>query len=151
MPRIREPGTSTIDVVLVYGDATRRAYKSYPFTRIHHVMALANAIFRDSGTNIRLRTVGMIEVEFNELGLLDDVHEVMEPLGADLLLRFYAPVAYGPCGVGLSGCAGVGSSANRGLWRFAFASVRDRISASFASHELGHVMGLAPCAHSVAA
>ena len=137
------PGISTIDVAVVFSTATLWLYNGNPFTRIHHLMTLANAIYRDSGTNIRFRTVGMVEVEFNENGRLDDDNEVMEPLGADLLLHFHGPQDYGPCGGGGQGCAGVGSSGNRGFWQFRFASIPGRTAASIAAHELGHALGLA--------
>ena len=137
------PGMSTIDVAVAFSTPTRRLYNGDPFTRIHHLMTLANAVYRGNDTNIRFRTVGMVEVEFNENGRLDDDNDVMEPLGADLLLQFHGPQDYGPCGGGRQGCGFVGSSGNRGFWHPALASIPDRTSATIAAHELGHVLGLA--------
>ena len=55
------PGTSTIDVLALYNGGFRDRFDGYPETRAHHLMVLANAMYVDSRTNVRLRTVGMSE------------------------------------------------------------------------------------------
>ena len=62
------PGVSTIDIVAMYNAGVREALDGYPYTRIHHVMAVTNAAFADSGTNLRMRMVGAVEVELNASG-----------------------------------------------------------------------------------
>ena len=138
------PGISTIDIVVWYDDRTRNAYKRSPFTRLHHVMVLTNAIFSDGGTNIRLRTVGMTEVEYDEDGTVGDVDEAMGLLGADLSLQIHASSeSRWPCPSFAGGCGVVGDSRRRGNWHYGLAAMLDGASATVAAHELGHVMGLA--------
>ena len=132
------PGVSTIDVLVLYDEPLPDYYDDYPFTRLHHVMVLANMAYADSGTNIRLRTVAMREVE--ELGLELNYEEMMEPVGADLMLGVWAD-DFNPCGR-FAGCAALGSAFNRGFWRYQPALVSHRAGALTAAHELGHVMGL---------
>ena len=137
------PGTSTIDIVVWYDEGTRHAYNQNPFTRLHHLMVLTNAILSDGGTNIRLRTVGMMEVEYNEDGFVDDPDALMRLTGADLSLQIHASDEdrY-PCGPGFA-CADIGSFRSRGNWRYGYAAQTIRSPGSVAAHELGHVMGLA--------
>ncbi len=136
------PGTSTVDVVALYGGAYRDAHDGDPFTRLHHLLTLTRAIFADSGTNMRLRTVGMLEVDWDERGELQNVGELMDGVGADLSLAFYADAEKNPCG-GAPGCAFVGSLIDRGLWSYEDARILDSAGAVTAAHELGHVAGLA--------
>ena len=137
------PGMSTIDVVTFYDEGTRRAYNGFPFTRIHHAMAVANAAFDDSGANIRLRTVAMHEVEYNDQGLVDDIDGVMDASGADLSVQIHnARESRWPCPSEAFGCASLGSSQDRGRWRYGYAALVNESSIYITTHELGHVMGL---------
>ena len=53
------PGETAIDVLALYTADFREKEAGYPMTRILHVMNVSSALFEDSGTNLRLRTVGM--------------------------------------------------------------------------------------------
>ena len=141
------PGESTVDVLALYNDGFRTALDGYPFTQIHHVMALTDALFRDSGINLRMRMVGVQEVELDGAGLpyRDVVLDQMERHGADLAFRLHMGGNMG-CSAGVGGCAVVGGTLSRGYWRgeVVHQSVcRGTSTALCAAHELGHNLGLA--------
>ena len=138
------PGLSSIDVLALFDDRVYAAYGSDPYTRIHHLMTLTRARFTDSGTNIRLRTVGIRHTEWNARGLSDELDALMEAHGADMAVQFHAAVGSGsPCPATTGGCAPIGSAANRGLWAPVWAAVAASTGADTVAHELGHVLGLA--------
>ena len=137
------PGRSNIDVLALFDDRVYAAYGQDPYTRIHHLMTLTRARFADSGTNIRLRTVGIQRTQWNALGLSDDIDTFMAAHGADMAVQFHAaPEAGWPCR-NLEGCAPIGSAANRGLWTPAWAAVAASAGADTVAHQLGHALGLA--------
>ena len=135
---------STIDVLAVYSAGFRAHYGGYPETRIHHVMTVTGALFADSGTNIRLRTVGMSEVALDEGGrpVWADRQDLRERHGADLSLMFQGCEVSDVCR--RSGWASVGGGHFGGYWD------GDRLQATVvwsagaltAAHELGHNLGL---------
>ena len=135
------PGSSTVDVLALYTAAFREAESGYPYTRLLHALTVSSALLEDSGTNIRLRVVGMSEVELDENARAiprDELDGLMDAHGADLSVEFGA---VGNCPSGSAGCAQLGAS--RGVrWTEARAWVRGP-SALTTAHELGHVMGLA--------
>ena len=138
------PGLSSIDVLALFDDRLYAAYGSDPYTRIHHLMALTNARFRDSGTNIRLRTVGMRHTEWNRRGLSSEADTLMAAHGADMVVQFHATTRSGsPCSPSTEGCAPIGSVANRGLWTPVWAAVAGSTGADTVAHQLGHALGLA--------
>ena len=142
-PDSRPDTASTVDVLALFNDGFRDAFGRDPYTRIHHLMVLANSMFVDSGTNIRLRTVGMREVELQGNRPSDDDHDqLMDRHGADVSVRFHI----GPnrlC-AGLAGCAPIGGWIQRGYWPGVHqgAYVGGWADATTVAHELGHVMGL---------
>lgn len=132
------PGRSTIDVLALYTAAFRENEDGYPYTRLLHAISVASAMLEDSKTNIRLRMVGMSEVELGEDGWAkqEQRQELMDSHGADLSVQ-YGPV--GPCTSG--GCANLGAWrtshwTDEQVWDGGVTSVRTTV------HELGHVMGL---------
>ena len=141
------PGASTVDVLALYNDGFQEALDGYPFTRIHHVMALTRAMFLDSDTNLRMRMVGTQEVELGPTGAPspEDVGKHLDRHGADLAFRFHLG---GPNGcvnpeVG-AGCAILGGAGLRGYWRGDVKAVcTGTHTALCAAHELGHNLGLA--------
>ena len=132
------PGETEIDVLALYDDEFAVGEANYPYTRLAHVMSVADTLFEDNATGIRLRTVGMSEVAVADDGWTQGERreELMDAHGADLTVQF-SPM--GPCSTG--GCAFVGATSNT-LWLDAQAWVGNA-SVLTTVHELGHAMGLA--------
>ena len=142
------PGESTIDLLALYNSGFREALDGYPYTRMHHVVALTSAVFRDSGTNLRFRMVGAREVALGDTGAPDpgEVSELLDRHGADLSFRFHMGQAEMGCPPGAGGCALLGGAVKRGLLpasQFLRSVCRGTNSALCAAHELGHNLGLA--------
>ena len=137
-----KPGDTVIDVLALFSKAALAAYGDYPSARIHHLMTVTKVIFADSGTNIRLRTVGMLEVKTEVSRWGDDTVELAEQAGADLNVRFFVPGFERGC-TG-AGCVNATGGAWRGAWleRDARSMVSFEASALTVAHELGHNMGL---------
>ena len=132
------PGESVVDVLALYTKEFADAESGYPYTRALHVLAVSSAQLEDSGTGIRLRTIGMSEVELGESGwaVEESRQELMDSHGADLSIQF-SPT--GPCSA--AGCAQVGA---RGSSRWLDAQSWDGGASVWVTvHELGHAMGLA--------
>ena len=133
-----KPGDSVIDVLALYTAEFRDSEEGYPYTPLLHAISVGSMLFEDSGANLRLRMVGMAEVELEDSGWArsDQRQALMDDHGADLSVQ-YSPT--GPCASG--GCADVGA------WRtsrWSDAPAWDAGGSVFVSvHELGHAMGLA--------
>ena len=136
------PGESTIDVLAMYYPSFADLYHGDATTRIRHVMTLANSFYQDSGTGVRFRLVGMVEVEEGnrdqELRL-----DLAEKHGADLTILFRPLVpGYTRCGFGTL----TGRNANGALALPASytpsAGVYGNCGGFVAAHEIGHMMGL---------
>ncbi len=132
------PGETVVDVLALYTAEHAAAESGYPYTRILHKVSVASAIFEDSATAIRLRLVGMSEVELdaNEEASKEVREEPMASHGADV------SVLFSPTHLGYKN----GGHALRGFRRTTLYS--DGLawdggtSATGVTHELGHVMGL---------
>ena len=143
-------GPTTIDVLALYDEGVIRRHGGAALAYFHHVLAVADAIFVDSGTNIRVRGVGASLVERSQESVwLPDIaglDEQTELAGSDLTLQFYVgsleTAEFSPC-PGSGGCADVGGARTRGHWRPARAALSTGSSPLFGTHELGHAMGLA--------
>ena len=135
------PGESAVDIIALYTAEFWEAEEGYPYTRILHHLNVVGAKFEDNDTNVRLRLVGMSEVEQSDYGwaVEEDRDELMESHGADMSIQF-SRRGPGSC-TGLGGCAQVGAS-RRSLWKDAQSFV-NVYSTTVTAHELGHAMGLA--------
>ena len=152
-----KPGHSTIDVLALFSDGFADLYDGDPDTRIHHVITVADGIYRNSGTGVRLRLVGIERTTVNDEGnnsatVLDRLREspaierLREQRGADLVIMFSPkPPGSQVCGRanlgGFHGGAGtrgdMSHSANN-----AFSVVYGDCGGSTAAHEIGHNLGL---------
>ena len=144
----RPRGASTIDVLALYNDGFGEWLGGYPQTRIHHVMTLTRAMFADSATNVRLRTVGMAEIALGEGGSppVEDLQGLKDLHGADMSLRFHAGETALDCPSGAGGCASLLGAFSSGFWQpqaDSYARMLGTASAHTAAHELGHLFGLA--------
>ena len=140
------PGASEVDVLWLY-QGSLAAPDAVP--EYHHAAIVANTMYVDSGTNLRLRSVGFVAVDdgdIEEHGSIREDHlkALMDRHGADLHSFWYnnQDGIKDPCLVGVNGCAGVGDREKRGGWRPTPCRTAS-LSPTTIAHELGHVMGLA--------
>ena len=140
------PGVSTVDVLWAYQSSvgTEAFLAEY-----QHAATVANTLFVDSGTNIELRSAGLVEIKDDEIDesgwvKLRRAEELLDRHGADLMLLAYDEwdQVPDPCPPNVGGCAMVGDLRRRGLYEALQSSVTGAYPNSIA-HELGHVMGLA--------
>lgn len=142
------PGGSTVDVVALYSPGFPALYDGDPTTRIQHLFALANNIFSESGVSLRLRLVGMVEVQVDEevegaRPSRTDLTAEADRHGADIAVVFRPVIA----NLGACGWAYLGGYRQRGRFSFAqqgknIATVFGNCSAAVLAHEIGHVLGL---------
>ena len=156
------PGASTVDVLWLYQASLGAAD---PVPEYHHAAAVANAMFMDSGTNLRLRSVGFVAVGKDNIGshgVVEKEHldKLMDRHGADLHNFWYdsGDEITDPCPPNAGGCAALGDSGTlvrtgpgyyyapfpaRGVWRSGGASYTSVPGPFLIAHELGHVLRLA--------
>ena len=133
------PPETTIDVLGMYLPTVEEWYGGDPTTRLRHVVNLASIIFKDSGTGVKLRLVGMLAVEEEDFDDYEFVDKLAQEYGADMGLLFWEPLG------GLCGWAPVGGfNTNGALWFFGvpLANVSAPCGAGTTAHEIGHVLGL---------
>ncbi len=148
------PGPSTLDVLTLYTPGFAELYDTDPETRIRHVMALANDIYRDGGSDVRLRVVEVVEHDIQVAGraskdLLGElaqsrvVDRLRDAHGADLVTLFSPLPRRGGLAV-TCGAAYVVGVRTRGVLSsdFAYSIVFGDCSGATAAHEIGHNLGL---------
>ena len=133
------PPETTIDVLGMYLPTVVEWYGGDPTTRLRHVVNLASIIFKDSGTGVKLRLVGMLAVEEEDFDDYEFVDKLAQEYGADMGLLFWEPLG------GLCGWAPVGGFNTNGALSFSgapLANVSAPCGAGTTAHEIGHVLGL---------
>ena len=136
------PGETEIDLLALYTDDFAELEAGYPHTLLLHAMNVTRTAFEDSATNIRLRMVGMSEVELGDSDWVDPERrrELMDNHGADLAVLF-SPT--GGCSAFAGGCVR-GGPRRTSYWSDALAWANLHTGTILVvAHELGHVMGLA--------
>ena len=143
------PGPVEVDVLAIHNRGFAELYDDDPYTRIRHVMAVANEIHRDSGTGVVLRLVGFEEAEVaddeDESSIVDAAHaeQLRVEYAADLVVMFRSNVAH-PTTCGLAGIGGFRARGHVSLDENAatYATVFGACGGTVAAHEIGHLMGL---------
>lgn len=152
------PGTSTIDLLVLYSAGVAAAHNGDALARIEHLVAVSNQIYQDSGVDIQVRLVlaeqrnldesigntELINQMFSQTGAFADLQALKEAVGADIAIAM-RPMRAGDTNCGIANLGAVGfdgdfssvvhaERANSAL----YSDCRDRTT----SHELGHIMGL---------
>ncbi len=133
------PAETTIDVLGMYVPSVVELYGGDPTTRLGHVVNLASIIFKDSGTGVKLRLVGMLAVEEEDFDDIEFVDKMAREYGADMGLLFWKSRG------SVCGWAPVGGFNTNGAISFfgvPLANVVAPCGAGITAHEIGHVMGL---------
>ena len=143
------PGPVEVDVLAIHNRGFAELYDQDPYTRIRHVMTVANEAYRNSETGISLRLVGFAQAEVED----DDDEgsrvdgELVEHLrtehGADLTVMFRPAVAGG----GTCGWAGLSGYGARGYVSLeengaTYSTVFGDCGGATTAHEIGHLLGL---------
>ena len=141
-------GASTIDLLTLYSQGFPDLFDGDPTTRIQHVVTIANVIFEDSGLAIRLRPVGMAQLELDERDEFSypeawALNEQVQRHGSDLTALF-RPTAQNE---DLGGWSYLGGFGERGRLSREEAmrnvsTVMGISSGRTLAHELGHALGL---------
>ncbi len=152
---------TTIDLLMLYTPEMAQAYGNDLEVRLEYIVAVANQAYSDSKINLKLRIVGMIEVDYdndnniytalqdltNGAGAFSNVPQLRNKYGADLVTfvrKFKSNKSY--CGLAWL-LQSLNSSANQG---YGFSVIEDGSDNGYychnstLAHELGHNMG---CAH----
>ena len=133
------PPETTLDILGLYFPDVAELYGGDPTTRLRHVLNLASIIYRDSGTGVKLRLVGMLEVQEDKLDEDQFLDGLAEQYGADMAVLFWKSRP------GFCGWAPLGGWGANGIISFPqlpVANVVVRCGAGTTAHEIGHVMGL---------
>lgn len=144
-----KPGAVRIDVLAIHNRGFSELYEWDPYTRIRHVMTVANEAYRSSNTGIRLRLVGFVELEVeddeDEFSRVDQelAERLREEHGADVVVMFRPTAAGG----GTCGWAGFGGWGSRGYIALGengatYATVFGNCGGATTAHEIGHLLGL---------
>ena len=143
---------SVIEVAVFYTPAARSQAggTAQMKARIDHMVAATNTAYRDGGVNQRIQAVAVEEVAYTEGtsdtdlgrlhdpgdGYMDEVHDVRDRLGADIVLLIRRANA------GTVSRAYLMTPVSLGHASFAFGVVANIGGARHFAHELGHIMGL---------
>ena len=151
-------GSSVVDVMILYNQAADDLYNNDAATRINHMVAVSNQIYKDSGANLSLRLVHTQKVNY-EAGydtetaithLTDQSHPAFadlpalrEQYGADLVVLMRPNSDDGYCGLAWIGGSGTnGDFSNPQEKNYGFSHVSIDCGTYVLAHELGHNMGL---------
>ena len=133
------PAETTLDVLGLYFPSVAELYGGDPTTRLRHVLNLASIIFQDSGTGVKLRLVGMREVQEDALDDYEFIDGLAEQHGADMAVLFWDFLG------SICGRAPLGGLHSNGVVSFSQVPVANVVApcgAGTTAHEIGHVMGL---------
>lgn len=130
------PGKSTIDVIAFFDAAFASAPD--PVATMHHALTVADTLFDDSRTDIRLRPVGFVEMERR-----DDRKPAMDLYGADVGVHFLGEPGCGAALLGGFRSRGVIANHGPGYRSELMARVHSTCANGITTtHEIGHLLGL---------
>ena len=139
------PGASTVDVVAFFSPGFSDLYDRDPGTRIQHLFALANTIYRNSELDLQFRLVGLVAHPFTDFISVDreTVTHEKDRHGADLavLFRERRPRDFFCGRASLGGYYGHGWM-SRNWFEGVRATVVGDCGAQTLAHEIGHLLGL---------
>ena len=146
-----QTAVTVVDVLAAYTTSAREALGGVTAMEalidLHFVNV--NRYYADSGAKVRFEVVGMVEADYEETrfsfdlfplvlpsdGLMDEIHEIRDATGADLVHMFENYASY--CGI-----AYVMTTVNSSFANRAFGLTNVGCSSSTVAHEFGHNMGL---------
>jgi hypothetical protein len=143
--------TNEVDALILYSDGAADTYKGDAQTRINHLIATTNKIYKDSGLDIKLNAVKIqkysISDSINSRQALLSVHDdakiakLRDEVGADEVI-IYRPYANdGSCGLAYQNNY---LNNPKATWveKYAYAHVTIDCGSYVTAHEVGHNMGL---------
>ena len=141
------PGPSTLDLLAYYDDAYSQLFHGDATTRIQHIVAFANDMYRNSGVQFQLRLVGTVDRSSTPLLGIEKSQLDADRHGADILVSFLTSRSGGICGRANLGGVDGRLLGTRGHFdyeeeRYRGATVYGGCAARTLTHELGHLMGL---------
>lgn len=141
--RTSTPGESTIDV-LAFFNAGFASAAGDPLATIQHALTVADTIFHDSGTGVRLRAVGIVRAEQRDDMPGDHRRPAMQLHGADIGVHFVD--RHFACGSAtLGGFKSRGDLRNYGpghAKELLATVLLNCATGDTTAHEIGHLLGL---------
>ncbi len=138
--------SASIDVLVLYDRNVKDAYNDVA-TRVNHLFAVSNNVYRDSGLNITIHAKKILFYDaqthpaLNEIANSAQIQAAREEYKADTVLIYQVNPNgnFGQCGVAY----GAGSYDTPSQFRGAmFAQVEINCPTDTTAHEIGHNMGL---------
>jgi hypothetical protein len=139
-------GEASIDVLVLYDNEVLAAYPNVT-SRVNHLFAVANNVYRDSYLNIRVNAKKILFFDaqthpaLNEIACSQEVNVLREQYKADTVLIYQVNPdgSFGQCGVAFGATSYDVPSQYRAAM---FAQVEINCPVDTTAHEIGHNMGL---------
>ena len=144
--------TTTLDTLIIYSQGAADEYDGDVETRINHLVEETNKIYKDSGLDVTMNVVKMLQYDMNDsarsnkvLGAIridDNITQLRNKVGADNVVM-YRPYAHdGMCGVGYQNNYLSHDNATNWIGTYMYAHVSIGCGGYVTAHEVGHNSGL---------